>query len=66
MNRQQRRAIERENQKYAMNKSDVSKTVRKVADRELKQSDCITINQLNVALDVMTEKYQRLREACRL
>lgn len=26
------------------------------------QSDCIRINQLNVALDVMTEKYQRLRE----
>lgn len=26
------------------------------------QADCIKINQLNVALDVMTEKYQRLRE----
>ncbi len=26
------------------------------------QSDCITINQLHTALDVMIEKYQRLRE----
>ena len=26
------------------------------------QADCITINQLNVALDVMTEKYIRLRD----
>lgn len=26
------------------------------------QSDCITINQLHTALDVMTEKYQKLRE----
>ncbi len=26
------------------------------------QSDRITINQLHTALDVMTEKYQRLRE----
>lgn len=26
------------------------------------QADCITINQLNVALDVMTEKYYRLRQ----
>ena len=25
------------------------------------QEDCITINQLNVALDVMTEKYIRLK-----
>ena len=26
------------------------------------KDDCIAINQLNVALDVMTEKYIRLRE----
>ncbi len=35
----------------------------KIAELENRhQSDCITINQLHTALDVMTEKYQRLRE----
>lgn len=38
MNRQQRRAIERENKKYAMNKKDASKAVRKVAGEELEQA----------------------------
>lgn len=38
MNRQQRRSRERESKKYAMNKSDVSKTVRKVAEKELRQA----------------------------
>ncbi len=34
----------------------------RIAELEARhQSDCITINQLNTALDVMTEKYQRLR-----
>jgi len=40
-----------------------SKREKRISELEGRhQSDCITINQLHTALDVMTEKYQKLRE----
>lgn len=38
MNRQQRRAKERENRKHALSKAEIDSTVRKSIDRELKQA----------------------------
>lgn len=40
------------------------KRIEELEDRH--QSDCIEINRLNVALEVMTEKYMKLREVHRL
>lgn len=41
-------------------KEPIKKKCAELEDRH--QSDCITINQLHTALDVMTEKYQKLKE----
>lgn len=38
MNRQQRRAQEREKRKYAISRTEINSTVRKSIDRELKQA----------------------------
>jgi len=38
MNRQQRRAKERENRKYAISRTEIDNTVRKSINRELKQA----------------------------
>ncbi len=44
MNRQQRRAKERENKKYAITRTELDSTVRKSIDRELKQAYTDGIN----------------------
>lgn len=49
-----------ENEERCEQKESIDK-IAKLNDRH--QSDCIKINQLNVVIDVLVEKYARLREA---
>lgn len=66
MNRQQRRAKDRENRKYAITKTDIDKTVRKSIDKELKQAYEDGINErvnqamillLTLPLEVLMDFY---------
>lgn len=43
--------------------TDIAESIDKIAKlNDRHQSDCIKINQLNVVIDVLVEKYARLRE----
>lgn len=53
-------AVKAENSEYHGNAFGAAERLEELEDRH--QSDCIEINRLNVALEVITEKYMKLRE----